>query len=128
LVPDYNEYVELLGYDIEFDYLVDDATGQAAVHLEKVQGFKSMDINVFIGGQWSSQASAALSYCNDNDMLMWSNSATSPLLAIADDNLYRMCPTDVVQAPAISAMIQSMGIEAVILIYRGDAWADGIVN
>jgi branched-chain amino acid transport system substrate-binding protein len=128
MVPDYNEYAALLGYDIEFEYLIDDATGQAAVHLEKVQGFKSMDINVFIGGQWSSQAQASLSYCNDNDMLMWSNSATSPLLAIAEDNLYRMCPTDVVQAPAISAMIHSMGVEAVVLIYRGDAWADGIVN
>ena len=41
MVPDYNEYLELLGYDIEFEYLIDDATGQAAVHLEKVQGFKS---------------------------------------------------------------------------------------
>ena len=128
MVPDYNEYAELLGYDIEFEYLIDDATGQAAVHLEKVQGFKSMDVNLFIGGLWSSQAQAALSYCNDNDMLMWSTSSTSPLLAIADDNLYRMCPTDLVQAPAISAMIHSMGIEAVVLIYRGDAWADGIVN
>ena len=128
MAVDYNEYAELLGYDIEFEYLIDDATGQATVHLEKVQGFKSMDVNLFIGGLWSSQAQAALSYCNDNDMLMWSTSSTSPLLAIGDDNLYRMCPTDLVQAPAISAMIHSMGIEAVVLIYRGDAWADGIVN
>ena len=128
MAPDYNEYAELMGYDVEFEYLIDDATGQAAVHLEKVQGFKSMDISVFIGGGWSSQAQAALSYCNDNDMLMWSTSSTSPLLAIADDNLLRMCPTDLVQAPAIAAMIKSMGVEAVVLIYRGDAWADGIVN
>jgi branched-chain amino acid transport system substrate-binding protein len=128
MAPDYNEYAELMGYDVEFEYLIDDATSQAAVHLEKVQGFKAMDINTFIGGLWSSQAQAALSYCNDNDMLMWSTSSTSPLLAIADDNLLRMCPTDLVQAPAIAAMIKSMGIEAVVLIYRGDAWADGIVN
>ena len=58
---DYNEYLEKLGYDVEIEYLIDDATGQAAVHLEKVQGFKSMDVNVFIGGGWSSQAQAALS-------------------------------------------------------------------
>jgi len=87
-----------------------------------------MDINVFIGGGWSSQASAALSYCNDNDMLMWSSSSTSPLLAIADDNLYRMCPDDTIQAPAISEMLHSAGIEAIVLIQRGDAWADGIYN
>jgi branched-chain amino acid transport system substrate-binding protein len=61
-------------------------------------------------------------------MLMWSSSSTSPLLAIADDNLYRMCPDDTIQAPAIAEMLWSAGIEAVILIQRGDAWADGIYN
>jgi branched-chain amino acid transport system substrate-binding protein len=125
---DYNEYLDKLGYDVDIEFLIDDATGQAAVHLEKVQGFKSMGVDVFIGGGWSSQAQASLSYCNDNDMLMWSTSSTSPLLAIDEDNLYRMCPTDLVQAPAIAAMLKSMGIEAVVLLYRGDAWADGIVN
>jgi branched-chain amino acid transport system substrate-binding protein len=128
MVPDYNEYAKLLGYDVTFDYLVDDAASQPATHLEKVQGFKAIDVNTFIGGLWSSQAQAALSYVNDNDMLMWSASSTSPLLAIPDDNLYRMCPTDLVQAPAISEMLKSYGIKAVVIIYRGDAWADGIVN
>ena len=126
--PDFNEYTDLLGYDVEFQFLLDDATGQAAVHLEKVQGFKAMDVNVFIGATWSSMCQASLSYCNDNDMLMWSQGSTSPLLAIADDNLYRMCPTDLVQAPAMARMMESMGVEAVLLIYRGDSWADGIVN
>jgi len=125
---DYNEYAAMMGYDVDFEYLIDDATGQAAVHLEKVQGFKSMDVSVFIGGGWSSQASGALSYVNDNDMLMWSSSSTSPLLAIEDDNLLRMCPTDLVQAPAISRMLHSRGIEAIIIIQRADAWADGIYN
>jgi branched-chain amino acid transport system substrate-binding protein len=128
LTPDYNAYLAKLGMDTTMEYLIDDATGQAAVHLEKVQGYKSMDINVFIGGGWSSQAQAALSYCNDNDMLMWSSSSTSPLLAIADDNLLRMCPDDTIQAPAIAEMLVSHGIHAIILIYRGDAWADGIYN
>jgi len=128
MAADYNVYLDKLGMDTTVEFLIDDATGQAAVHLEKVQGYKSMDVNVFIGGGWSSQAQAALSYCNDNNMLMWSSSSTSPLLAIADDNLYRMCPTDLIQAPAIAEMLWSAGIEAVILIQRGDAWADGIYN
>jgi branched-chain amino acid transport system substrate-binding protein len=126
--PDLNDFAQKMGYDIDFEFLIDDATGQAAVHLEKVQGFKSMDISVYIGGGWSSQAQAALSYVNDNDMLMWSSSSTSPLLAIADDNLMRMCPDDTIQAPAIAAMLESRGIEAIVLIQRGDAWADGIYN
>jgi branched-chain amino acid transport system substrate-binding protein len=128
MAVDYNAYSAKLGMDVDYEFLIDDATGQAAVHLEKVQGYKSMDINVFIGGGWSSQAQAALSYCNDNDMLMWSSSSTSPLLAITEDNLYRMCPDDTIQAPAIGEMLRAHGIEAIVLIYRGDAWADGIVN
>jgi len=128
MTPDYNEYAAMLGYDVNFEFLIDDAQGQAAIHLEKVQGFKSIDVNVFIGGGYSSQAAGALSYCNDNDMLMWSASSTSPTLAIPDDNLLRMCPTDLVQAPAIAKMMESYGIEAYVQIQRGDAWADGIYN
>lgn len=128
MTPDYNEYASKLGYDVEFEYLIDDATSQAAVHLEKVQGFKSIDVNIFIGGGWSSQAASALSYCTDNDMLMWSASSTSPTLMIPGDNLLRMCPTDLVQAPAIARMLESHGIKALVVIQRGDAWADGIYN
>ena len=128
MVPDYNAYAQKLGYNVEFQYLIDNADSQPAVHLEKVQGYKAIDVNIFIGGGWSSQAQSALSYCNDNNMLMWSSSSTSPILAIADDNLYRMCPDDTIQAPAIAAMLKSYGIKAIVVIQRGDAWADGIYN
>ena len=127
MVPDYNAYAAKMDYDVDFQYLIDDATGQAAIHLEKVQGFKSIDVSVFIGGAWSSQAAGAMSYVNDNDMLMWSSSSTSPLLG-AKDNLFRMCPDDKIQAPAISRMLESMGVQYIIVIQRADAWADGIMN
>ena len=125
---DMNAYATRLGYGVKFDWLIDDATGLANVHLEKVQSFKSMGVTVFEGGGWSSQASGSLSYCNENNMLMWSQSSTSPLLMIPNDNLLRMCPTDLVQAPAIAEMLWSYGIKAIVVIQRGDAWADGIYN
>ena len=125
---DINEFLDELGYDVTYTTLIDDAQSQAAIHLEKVQSFKAMDVNLVIGGRWSSQAEAALSYVNENDMLLFSPSSTSPLLAFPDDNLYRMCPTDMVQAPAIAEMLWSWGIEACLVVQRGDAWADGIYN
>ena len=128
ITPDLNAMGKRLGYGVTWEYLIDNADGQAAVHLEKVQSFKSMGVTVFEGGGWSSQASAAVGYCNTNDMLMWSSSSTSPLLMIPNDNLYRMCPTDLVQAPAIAQMLWSFGIKAIVVIQRGDAWADGIYN
>ncbi len=128
ILPDINEYAKLLGYDVKFEGLLDDAQAQAAIHLEKVQSFKAMGVNLLICGRWSSQAQAALSYVNENDMIMFSPSSTSPLLWIEGDRLFRMCPNDYIQAPAIAKMLWTWGIEGVIVIQRGDPWADGIYN
>jgi branched-chain amino acid transport system substrate-binding protein len=128
IAPDLNLYSQILGYGTTFQYLVDDAQGQANTHLEKVQGFKSAGITVFEGGGWSSQAQSALSYCNANGMLMWSSSSTSPTLAIANDNLFRMCTADTHLAPAIAAIMWAAGVKSLVLFQRGDSWGDGIVN
>ena len=128
IAVDINDYFSKMGYDVDLEFLIDTADGQAAIHLEKVQSFKAMDITVFLGGGWSSQAQAALSYVNDNDMLMISSSSTSPLLAIPNDRLFRTCPTDFVQGPAISNMWLSWGVDAILIFQRGDSWADGIYN
>jgi len=128
IAEDINSYFSELNYDVNVKFLVDTADGQAAIHLEKVQGFKSMDVTIFLGGAWSSQAQAALGYVNDNDMLMISSSSTSPLLSIEGDRLFRTCPTDLVQAPAIANMWESWGAEAILIVQRGDSWADGIYN
>jgi branched-chain amino acid transport system substrate-binding protein len=128
ITGDVNNYLAKMSYDTDIQMLVDTADGQAAIHLEKVQSFKSMDVEIFLGGQWSSQAQAALGYVNDNDMLMISSSSTSPLLAIENDRLFRTCPTDYVQAPAISNMWDSWGADAILVVQRGDSWADGIYN
>jgi branched-chain amino acid transport system substrate-binding protein len=126
--PDINEYVAKLGYGTSFTFVIDQADSQAAIHLEKVQSFKSMGLEIFIGGPWSSMAMASLSYVNENDMLMISTSSTSPLLAIEGDRLDRICPTDFVQAPALAEMLYTYGIEQVIVFQRADAWGDGIYN
>jgi len=128
IAPDMNIYSKTLGYGTTFQYLVDDAQGQANTHLEKVQGFKSAGITVFEGGGWSSQAQSALSYVNANGMLMWSSSSTSPTLAIANDSLFRMCTADSHLAPALAAVMWAAGVKSIVLFQRGDSWGDGIIN
>jgi branched-chain amino acid transport system substrate-binding protein len=87
-----------------------------------------MGVDIFIGGPWSSMAQGSLSYVNENDMLMVSASSTSPLLAIENDRLFRICPTDYVQARTIAEMWDSWGADAVLIIQRRDSWGDGIYN
>lgn len=128
ILKDINTMADQLGYDVTFEALIDQADGQAASHLEKIQGYKSMDVNLIIGGRWSSMAQASLSYVNQNNMLLFSPSSTSPLLAQTDDNLFRLCPIDSLQAPAMAEMLTSYGIEAVLIMQTADAYGDGVYN
>jgi len=126
--PDINEYCRELGYNVTFEFHLSDAQGQAAVHLEKVEEFHDLGVDLIIGGRWSSLAQAALSYVNENDILLFSPSSSSPLLAIPNDNLFRMCPDDQAIVPAVAEMLRSWGIEACLVIQRADRWGDGIYN
>jgi len=116
------------GLDITLDILIEDCQSSESIALEKTQSFKAMGIDAVLGHGWSGQCSASLSYVNENDMILISGSSTSPLLAIADDMLFRTCPTDFVQAPAIATMWETWGAKAVLTFFRGDAWGDGIYN
>lgn len=126
--PDINEYFQTLGYDIEYEMLLDSAQGQAAIHLEKVQSYHTMETNLIVGGRWSSQAQASLAYLNENNMLLVSPESTSPLLSIPDDMLFRLeCP-DTIQAPILSDLLRDWGIDAIIIFHTGDAFGDGMYN
>lgn len=126
--PDIQEYLDMTGLDVTLDILIEDNQGSESIALEKTQSFKAMGVNIVMGHGWSGQCSSSLSYVNENDMILVSGSSTSPLLAIADDMLFRTCPTDFVQAPAIATMWETWGAKAVLTFFRGDAWGDGIYN
>jgi len=126
--PDINDYWDMLGLDVSLRILIEDNQASESIALEKTQSFKAMGVNIVLGHGWSGQCSASLSYVNENDMILISSSSTSPLLAIADDMLFRTCPTDFVQAPAIATMWETWGVKAVLTFFRGDAWGDGIYN
>lgn len=126
--PDIQAYFDLTGLDITLNVLVEDCQSSESIALEKTQSFKAMGVNLVLGHGWSGQCSSSLSYVNENGMILVSGSSTSPLLAIADDMLFRTCPTDFVQAPAIATMWETWGAKAVLTFFRGDAWGDGIYN
>jgi ABC-type branched-subunit amino acid transport system substrate-binding protein/PKD repeat protein len=115
---DINDYAASKGLDYTFTYVIEDAEGQAAVHLEHVQRFRSMGISLLIGGG-SSQVQASLSYINDNDMLMFSPSSTSFGLSIPD-NLFRLTPSDRWYALAEADAMWTWGIDAAIVLYPSE--------
>lgn len=123
---DINDYMERNNYSYRFEFLIENAEGQVDVHLERVQEFKSMGVDLIIGGVSSSQAQGSLSYVNQNDMLLLSHGSNDPALGIPDDNFFRLCPTVLFQTRAIAEMLRSYGIEACVVIQRANAMIDDI--
>ncbi len=123
---DINDYMASKGLDYSFTYVIEDAEGQAAIHLEQVQKLRSMGISLLIGGGWSSHAQTSLSYINDYDMLLFSPSSTLLDLSIPDDNLFRLAPSDRWYTLAKADVVWSWGIDAAIVIFRGDEWGPGM--
>ncbi len=129
VIPDINKQMKVLMEDPPtFQIFIDSAGGSMETHLEKVQGFRSIDVTVFQTGGWSSQIERCLSYVNTNNMLMWSSNATNSELAVANDSLFRMCPSDYATVPALVKMMWSYGIKDVIILQRGDNLDDDTVN
>jgi branched-chain amino acid transport system substrate-binding protein len=125
---DINDYMASKGLDYSFTYFLEDAEGQAEVHLEHIKSFRSMGVDLLIGGGWSSHAQASLSYINDNDMLLFSPSSTVLDLSIPDDNLFRLTPSDRWYTQARADVVRSWGIDAAIVIYRDDTWGASIYD
>lgn len=113
---DLNQYFDLLRYNLRFELLVDNADGQAEVHLEKVQNFKYMAVSIIIGGFWDADIGSNLPYCNDNDILLISPTSRSTKYAIADDSLYRLSSPVTYQYEVITDMLKEKGIGSVVLV------------
>jgi branched-chain amino acid transport system substrate-binding protein len=124
---DLNSYAEKLGNNVTFEFIIEDAHGQANIALEKIQSFKRMEVNFVIGLEWSSQICSSIAYANVNKILMVSSSSVSPSCAIADDMVFRMCPADTSLPLALVEVIWSYGIRELVIIERGDSFGDGVV-
>jgi branched-chain amino acid transport system substrate-binding protein len=94
--------------------------------LEKTESLFARGIEFIIGPQASDCVASIKDYCDSNEILVVSPSSTRPGLNKPDDYLFRFCPTDLIQGPAIARLIADDGVEKVIAVYRDDAWGKGL--
>jgi branched-chain amino acid transport system substrate-binding protein len=126
--PDLNAYASGIGYNVSFEFIVEDAEGQAPIHLELVKDLHNSGVDIFIGGFWTSQGTGSLNYVNANKMLMVSPSSTIDTYALANDRFYRMSPADNALPLALADVIWSYGIKELVVLQRGDSWGDDFLG
>jgi len=123
-----NEYCIENGIKWRFNFNITCAEGQAQNAHDFTKGFAEDGVKLVGGYRWSSfLCSGARAIAADYTMTLFSIGSTSPLMAIPD-TAFRLCPHDLKQVEPIIAMLSDFDVSSVIIIQRGDAWADGIVD
>jgi ABC-type branched-subunit amino acid transport system substrate-binding protein len=121
-----NEYSQDQDLPYKFDLVIKNNFDDAAKAVTNIVNFNTSGIKLVIGHGTNQHTSTSLLHAEERDMLMLSPSANSRELATVGDSLYRLSPTDLVQAPIQAKALASWGIEGLIVIQKGDEWADEI--
>lgn len=117
---DINQYVEDLGLDMTFEFVLKNNQGQFAIAWENTVWFKQNGIDLIIGHPWSGHCEVSLDYVNTNNMLLISGSSTSPALAIPNDRLFRISPHHDELVFPLAEMWETWGVEYVLTMQLDD--------
>ena len=124
-VEDFNEYLADKGANWRMNLVAEDTNFSPVAALEKIQSLNSRGIKYALGPASSAEIRNIMSYADSNDMIILSPSSTSPKLAVAD-NIFRFVPDETKQDKVVATLLADRGIKAVVPIYRGDLWGDGL--
>lgn len=127
-VADFNMHLEESGETWRLALVSEDTETNPVRALEKIQALHARGIDIIVGPAGSAQLSSILQYMNDNNMIAISPSSTAPALAIPGDSAFRTVPDDFNQGRSIGALLEYEGIEAVVPIWRGEVYGDGLVE
>jgi branched-chain amino acid transport system substrate-binding protein len=123
---DINNFLEKAGAPFRIKMVIEDSETKPEVALQKLQALAAKGIKVVIGPMTSAEVKQIKSYADQNKIVVISQSSTAPSLAIPNDYIFRFCPTDEIQGPVIAKMAKDFGLKAIVIMWRGDAWGDGL--
>ncbi|MFW9801627.1 MAG: ABC transporter substrate-binding protein [Candidatus Thorarchaeota archaeon] len=121
-----NAWLTERGEAWSLNLVVEDTATDPTTADTKMRTWHGQGVEIFVGPMSSGEVTNLKTYADSNGLLLISPSSTATSLSIADDSVFRFCPDDYIQGPAIAAMLLDAGITDVIATWRGDAWGDGL--
>ena len=123
---DVNAWLEEIGAGFEIDIVIEDVASDPDVCLDKVKALHAQGIKFFVGPTSSGELSAIFEYVRSNRLLVISHASTAISLAKSDDFVFRACPNDAAQGPAIARMVWDAGVRYLVILHRQDDWGVGL--
>lgn len=125
-VTDVNAFMQQKGNSLRFSTTTFETKLDAALAKEAINSALNKKIKYFIGPQSSAELAAVKPIADANNLLLVSQGSTASSLAIADDGIFRFCPGDVVEGPALAATMIKEGKKVVITLSRDDEGNKGL--
>jgi len=125
-VEDFNRYLEGRGATWRLSVDIRDTAADSATALEQAKSLHAGNVTLISGPSASSGVSAIKPYADANDLIVVSCCSTSPALAIAGDNIFRLAPDDSNHGPVIADLAITDGKEMLIPVWRNDGWGNGL--
>ena len=125
-IEDVNQYLAGGESGFEFTASIQDTKLDPAVALTSIAAMKASDIEVIIGPQSSAEVASIKTFADANGVLVISQSSTAGTLAIANDNVFRLTPSDTLEAVALVGVMKADGQKTIIPFWRNDAGNVGL--
>lgn len=123
-----NEWLKSMGKGWYIKLYVEDSATDPKTAYDKLMALHARGIKFVIGPMASIEVSEVKSYADANEILIISQSSTSPALAIPGDWVFRYVPCDLVQGPAAAKVAYDQGIRYMVQVWRGDTYGDGLAK
>ena len=109
-----------------FKFFVRDTQHDPSKALEAIKDLDRRGAQIIIGPQTSSEVAMIKPYADAHNILVISQGSTAHSLAIPEDNIFRLCPDDTLEAKAIVALMSHDGIQTIVPLWRNDAGNNGL--
>jgi branched-chain amino acid transport system substrate-binding protein len=126
-LSDINNFVSTqTNVPVTFKFLEENAGGSATQAVERAQALIGEGVQIIIGSEWSSQCKELLPLVNDRQVVLFSQSSSSPSLSEVSPYLFRMQPDDTREALVLNREMVDLGIKALVCVYGNEAYAQGL--
>jgi branched-chain amino acid transport system substrate-binding protein len=125
---DINNYLTTLGSEWRFNLIFEDTGTDTLVAFQKLMDVQEQGVQVVLGPYSSASLNAMRQYSAEHSMMILSPSSVAPSLAIAGDNIFRLAPNDNNQGEAMTALLLSDSLEALVPIVRDDIFGTGLLE
>lgn len=121
-----NAYLKTTGSKYSFTTTIYDTKLETDQSTKFIAEAKGKGIQFIIGPQSSAEVGAVKTYADANNMLVISQGSTAGAYAIAGDNIFRFCPADAVEGPAMANSMYKAGKRGIVTVARDDAGNKGL--